>query len=198
MILVVVGRLSKACQFNGLSHPFTARGVAEAFARDVVKLHGVPKSIVTDRDPLFCESFWRELFKVVGTKLRMSSSYHPETDGQTEVLNRCLETYLRFFIAEHRNKWAHWLPWAKYNFNTSFHNATGRTPFEAVYGRPPPTITQFIPCEVRVKAVDEDLLARDAILRDLKLHLERAQQQMVHQANKHRRDVEYQIGDKMF
>lgn len=179
-VILVVDRLSKACHFIGLTHPFTAKVVAEAIVKEVVRLHGVPRSIVTDRDPIFCSSFWKELFKAVGTKLRMSSSYHPESDGQTEVMNRCLEAYLRCFVSKHPKQWAQWLGWAEYNFNTSFHTATGRTPFEAMFGRPPPTLVQFLPEEIRVKAVADDLVARDEILRDLKHHLERAQQRMTH------------------
>lgn len=154
--------------------------------------------IVTDRDPLFCRSFWKELFKATGTQLRMSSSYHPESDGQTEVLNRCLEAYLRCFVSEFPHRWAQWLAWAEYSFNTSFHSAISCTPFEAVYGRAPPSLTQFLPGEVRVQAVEQELLTRDEILKRLRYHLERAQQRMAHQANKHRRELEFQVGDRVF
>jgi hypothetical protein len=70
--------------------------------KEVVRLHGIPNSIVSDRDPLFIGHFWKELFKMQGLTLKMSSSYHPETDGQTEaIINRCLESYLRCFVPEH-------------------------------------------------------------------------------------------------
>lgn len=196
-ILVVADRFSKYAHFIELSHPFTVKQVAGIFAREVVRLHGIPRSIVSDHDRLFVSSFWSELFRACETKLRMSSAYHQETDGQTEVLNRCLETYLRCFAGEHPKSWSSWLPWTEYGYNTRFHSASGRTPFEVVYGRRSPTLHQFFPEEIKVKAVADELLERDEMLRQLKWHLERAQQRMVKAANKHRRHVELDVGTKV-
>ena len=134
-MFVVVDRLSKYEHFIPLKHPYTARKVAEIFAKEIVRLHGIPNSIVSDRDPLFMSLFWQELFLIQGTVLKMSSSYHPETDGQTEVVNRCLETYLRCFVLERPKYWVDWIPWVELWYNTTFHVTTGKTPFEVVYGR---------------------------------------------------------------
>ncbi|GAU16304.1 hypothetical protein TSUD_299360 [Trifolium subterraneum] len=167
-VFVIVDRLSKYVHFVPLKHPYTARTIAEIFVREVVRLHGVPLSIVSDRDPIFISNFWKELFKLQGTKLRMSTSYHPETDGQTEVVNRCLETYLRCFISDQLGTWSNWLSWSEYWFNTSYHTTTGKTPYEIVYGRTPPVITRWVQGETRIAAVQKELVDRDEALRQLR------------------------------
>lgn len=128
----------------------------------------------------------------------MSTAYHPQTDGQMEVVNRCLETFLRCFIADQPKSWVQWLPWAEYWYNTTFHTSTGTTPFEAVYGRPPPIMTRFLPGETRVEAVQRELLDRDEALRQLKYHLQQAQNSMRSQADKKRTECNFAIGDWVF
>ena len=99
----------------------------------------------SDRDPTFTSNFWQELFRLQGTQLHFSTSYHSHTDGQTEVVNKCLETYLRCFASEKKNQWAQWLPIAEWWYNTSYHTATRMTPFEVVYGQKPPTVLSYLP-----------------------------------------------------
>jgi hypothetical protein len=139
-IFVVVDHLTKYAHFCPVSHPYTASTIAQFFVDNIVKLHGVPQSIVSDRDKIFTSNFWKELFRL---QLKMSTSYHPQTDGQTKVVNRCLENYLRCFAGDKPKEWTRWLPWAEWWYNTTYHSATKMIPFEAVYGRPPPILSTY-------------------------------------------------------
>lgn len=98
VILVVVGIFTKYAHFLPVKHPYTAKSIAQLVFDNVVKLHGLPKSVISDRDPVFTSVFWQELLKKVGTKLLLSSAYHPQTYGQTERVNQCLEMYLRCMV----------------------------------------------------------------------------------------------------
>ena len=109
VIMVVVDQLSKYGHFVALKHPYSAKTVAEVFVKEITRLHGIPRSIVSDRDPVFTNQFWEKYFRLQGSKLRMSSAYNPQTDGQTKVLNRCLETYLRCLASSRQKQWSHWL-----------------------------------------------------------------------------------------
>ena len=97
-ILMVVDKFTCYAHFLPLSHPFTSAKVAHSYLENVYKLHGLPAAIISDRDPVFTNTFWRELFKYAGTELRMSTSNHPQMDGQTKRVNQCIETYLRCFV----------------------------------------------------------------------------------------------------
>jgi hypothetical protein len=95
VILTVVDRFSKYAHFIALSHPYTAASVAKIFFAEIVRFHGIPSSIVSDQDPVLTSHLWKDLFKLTGSKLRLSTVFHPQTDGQSEVVNRTIAMYLR-------------------------------------------------------------------------------------------------------
>ncbi|CAM8968817.1 unnamed protein product [Rhodiola kirilowii] len=200
IIWVIVDRLTKYSHFVPLTSGFTAITLASAFVQEIARLHGFPKDIISDRDPLFMSQFWQELFRLQGTTLSTSSAYHPQTDGQTEteVLNRCLEDYLRCFVSDNAKDWTRFLPWAELSYNTAWHSAIRMTPFEAVYGRRPPSLRDYIPGSAAIATVDDTLAKRQQILTDLKANLARAQSRMKNQADQHRKDREFAEGDWVF
>lgn len=171
VIFVVVDRLSKYSHFVPMRSNFSAYSVAEAFVQHIVRLHDIPKSIVSDRDKVFTGTFWNHLFKLQGTTLAMSLAYHPQTDGQSEVLNRCLEMYLRCFVFDCPSTWVSFLPWAEYWYNTSYQESIGMTPFNTVYGREPPVLVTDFTIQDTPPDVHSLLQERDTVLLKLKNNL---------------------------
>jgi len=155
----------------------------------------MPRTIVSDRDRLFVSQFWRELFKLQGTTLAFSSAYHPQTDGQAEVTNRILETYLRCFVSDNPKLWVSFLPLAEYWYDTSYQSAICMTPFEALYGRCPPAIKSYTVSTTAVTSLDELLQQRKQTLATLKDNLVKAQMRMRSLANAQRQDRKFYVGD---
>ncbi|GKB72377.1 ty3-gypsy retrotransposon protein [Tanacetum coccineum] len=168
VILVVVDCLTKYAHFGTLPTSFNAHKVAEVFLEIVVKHHGIPRTIVSDHDPIFVSTFWTQLFHFNGTQLIHSTTYHPQTDGQTEVMNRCLEHY---------------------------HTSIKMSPFQALYGRLPLTVIPYPPGSSKVAVVDDLLVEHDGLLRQLKDNLFSAKQRMEVKASRKRRDIEFNVGD---
>lgn len=194
-VLVVVDRLSKYAHFNGLRHPFTASSVAAVFVKEIVRLHGFPASIVSDRDKVFISHFWRELFHLQGTTLLRSTAYHPQTEGQSEIVNQALEGYLRCFINGQPKSWSKWLHWAEFCYNTSPHLSIKISPFQALYGRPSPAVVRLGHNTTSVDSIEQLLRERDALLDELSTQLLVAQNRMRQAANRKRRHDAFEVGD---
>lgn len=131
-------------------------------------------------------TFRTELFTVVGT------------DGQSEVLNRCLETYLCCMCTDSPSSWCKYLPLAEYWYNTNYHTVARKTPYEILYCQPPPIHLPYLSGESKVQAVDRSLIAKEEALKLLKHHLSRAQNRMKQLADKKRSDRKFDIGDRVF
>jgi hypothetical protein len=194
VIMVVVDHLSKYAHLCSLQRPFTASTMAQIFMDHIFKLHGLPHSIISKQDPTFTNNFWEELFRLRGTQLHLNTTYHPQIDGQIEIVNKCLETYLRCFASERKNQWVQWLPLVEWWYNTSYHTTTRMTPFEAIYGQNPPSVLSYIPSLSKVQAVDQTLTVREAILCSLKENLVMAQNHMKQQADQGRSECQFVEG----
>ena len=175
VILTVVDRFSKYCHFIPLAHPYTAESVANAFFTDIVRLHGMPQSMLSDRDPIFTSTFWRELMRLMGTKLHMTSAFHPQADGQTEAADKVITMYLLCFTGDRPRQWLRWLPWAEFIYNSAYQTSLRDTPFRIVYGQDPPTICSYEAEETRVAAVAKTMAEREEFSRDIRFRLEQAQ-----------------------
>ncbi|KAL4353219.1 hypothetical protein GQ457_06G009120 [Hibiscus cannabinus] len=170
-ILLVVDRLTKYGHFFTLPRKFDSKSVAKVLIQDIVKLHGITRSLVSDRDRIFIGEVWTEMARIQGTELCMSSAYHPQTDGQTETLNRCLEMYLRCMADEEPSKWEQHLSWVEYWYNTAYQSSAGMTPFKALYGRDPLTLRHYLEGSSKNDHVDQEMKERDEILCVLKKNL---------------------------
>ena len=199
VILVIVDRFTKYAHFLPLKHPFTAGQVANLLLDSVIKLHGVPKTMVSDRDRVFLSAVWQGLFSQLGTKLLYSTAYHPQTDGQTERVNQCLEMYLRCSVHHSPKTWKAWLPVAELWYNSSFHSSLGCSPFKALYGYELNLGINTIsgdPASLET-TVSEIIQEREAHVAMLKQQLAVAQNRMKIQADKNRVDRTFLVGEQV-
>jgi hypothetical protein len=155
----------------------------------------LPQSMVSDRDPVFTSTFWRELMRLMGTKLHMTTAFHPQSDGQSEVANRVIIMYLRCLTGDRPRQWLRWLLWAEFVFNTAYQTSLHDTPFRVVYGRDPPSIRSYEPGDTRVAAVARSIAECDEFLADIRSRLEQAQQVQKRHYDAGHRQVIYQVGD---
>jgi len=133
-ILVVVDRLTKMVHFIPTTEKTSTEGLARLLGDNVWKLHGLPKSIISDRGPQFTAGLMRKLNEMLGIKSKLSTVFHPQTDRQTERVNQELEQYLRIFINHRQEQWPEWLGTAEFAYNNKAHSSTRTSPFKANYG----------------------------------------------------------------
>ena len=135
-IWVIVDRLTKSAHFLAVRMTFTLEELCRFYIREIVRLHGVPVSIVSDRDPRFTAQFWKSFQKAMGTQLSMSTAFHPQTDGQIERTIQILEDMLRACVLDLKGSWEEHLPLIEFAYNNSYQASIQMEPYEALYGRP--------------------------------------------------------------
>ena len=133
--MVVVDKLTKASHFIRFKSTYKADAIAKIFMNDIFRLHGLPKEIVSNRDPKFTSNFWKGLFVDFGTKLNFSTAYHPQTNGQTERVNQVLEDILRMYVIEKPSKREDYLHLVEFAYNNKQQASLVKSPYEALYGR---------------------------------------------------------------
>lgn len=136
---VIVDRFTKMAHFIPLKPPAGSKELASIFVKEIWRLHGLPSEIISDRDSRFTSGFWNSIMELLEIKSKMSTAFHPQTDGQTERTNQTIEAFLRAYCCEDQSDWASLLPWAEYSYNNSVTSATGCSPFYANYGYHPRT-----------------------------------------------------------
>ena len=133
---MIVDRLTKSVHFLAVRMTFTLERFCRLYILEIVRLHGVPVSIVSDRDSRFTAHFWKSFQKAMGTRLTMSTTFHPQIDGQSERTIEVLEDMLRACVLDHKGSWEEHLPLVEFAYNNSYHASIQMAPYEALYERP--------------------------------------------------------------
>jgi hypothetical protein len=196
-IWVIVDRLTKSAHFLAVKTTMTASQYAEMYVREIVRLHGTPKSIVSDRGSVWTSQFWRAFQKDMSTRLDMSSAFHPQTDGQTERVNQVLEDMLRACVLDFHVNWVKHLPLVEFAYNNSYHSTIGMAPFEALYGRPCRSPTCW--AEYGDKFLHGTDYVRDATekMELIKKRIQTAQSRQKSYYDKHKSQRAFEVGSKV-
>jgi transposase InsO family protein len=197
-IWVIVDRLTKVAHFIPVKTTYNSGQLADLYLSRIVSLHGVPKTIVSDRGTQFTSRFWKSLHQALGTKLAFSTAYHPQTDGQTERVNQILEDMLRACVLAYGAKWEDCLPFAEFSYNNSYQASLQMAPFEALYGRKCRTPLNWS------ETGDSQIFGPDILqeaeekVRMIREYLKAAQSRQKSYADKRRRELTFQIGDFVY
>lgn len=198
-ILTLVDTVSKMAHFVPTTTKVTAEGVVALLADRLVRYHGLPSVLISDRDPRFVADLWRAFCRRFQIKRALSSAWHPQTDGQTERVHRTIEQVLRTYIQTDETAWEELLPAAELAYNCTVHNSTGLTPFEVMIGENPLRAADLDVVEDLEPTISPPMTKLFQQLVDrAAAHILQAQAHQKHYADGKRREVEFNIGDKVW
>ncbi|KAI3758645.1 hypothetical protein L6452_06213 [Arctium lappa] len=196
-IWVIVDRLTKSAHFLPIRGDYKMERLAQMYIDEIVSRHGVPVSIISDRDSRFTSRFWQSLQKALGTRLDLSTTYHPQTDGQTERIIQTLEDMLRACAIDFGGSWDQHLPLVEFSYNNSYHASIRCAPYEALYGRK---------CRLPlgwIEVGDNQLIGTDIVqettdkISTIRDRLKTARDRQKSYADNRRKPLEFQVGDKV-
>ena len=191
-------RLTNSAHFLPLRNGYKAESLARLYVKEIVRLHEVPVTIVSDRDFKFVARFWRGLHEAMGTKLNFSTAFHPQTDGQTERTNQTLEDMLRSCVMDFGGSWDEHLHLVEFSYNNSYHSSIGVAPFEALYGRKcrsPLCWDEVGERQLLGPELVQQTVEKIHVIRD---RMKAAQSRQKSYADKGRRNVEFKEGEKVY
>ena len=196
-IWVIVDRLTKSAHFIPIRETYSMDQLTRLYIKEIVSKHGAPVSIISDRDSRFTSNFWQSLQDSFGSKLDMSTAYHPQTDGQSERTIQTLEDMLRACVIDFGNGWANHLPLIEFSYNNSYHTSIKAAPFEALYGRKcrsPVCWAEVGDAQITGPELVRDTTEKIVQIRD-RLRTARSRQKSY--ADVRRKPLEFQVGDKV-
>jgi hypothetical protein len=198
LIWVIVDRLTKCAHFLPININYDVEKLTQIYIKEMIRLDGVPSSIVSNRDPKFTSHFWRSLQKSLGTRLRLSSAYRPQTDGQTERTIQSLEDLLRGCVLDNQGSWDNLLPLIEFTYNNSFHSSIGMAPYEALYGRKCQTPLCWYQDGESVILGPEIIQQTTEKVKQIREKMRTTQSRQKSYADKRRRPLEFEEGDHVF
>jgi hypothetical protein len=197
-IMVVVDKLTKAAHFIPVKLTLKATNIVDVYMREIARLHGIPKTIVFDRDPKFTSKFWKGLFNGFGTNLNFSTTYHPESDGQIERVNQVIEDMLRMYVMDKPSKWEDYLHLVEFSYNNGYQTSLKMSPFEALYDRKCNTPVSWDNLVDRVVVGPDLLRGMEEKMIKIKQNLKASQDRQKTYADKGRNHKEFKVGDHVF
>ena len=195
-VWVVVDRLTKSAHFLPVRTDYSLDKLAELYIKEIVRLHGIPISIISDRDPRFTSRFWGKLQTTLGTRLKFSIEFHPQMDRQSERVIQIMEDMLRSCVIDYEGSWDRHIPLVEFVYNNSFQSSIGMAPYEALYGRKCRTPLCWTELSEK-KVIGPDLIQEtEEKVKMIKERLKIANDRQKSYADMKRKDIRYEIGEK--